>query len=354
MSQIENFTVLHLTAYSLLPIETINILKQTANLKTHRNTTFASNFIDYFEYFCPLLVVYRKELRSNSWSLRVKNMANLFSFFLSIPSQMYIYSIAYLFQCIDHWNAYLPKIFNLFKNESKCFNEDVGEVLNGMLSRKTMNSFTMRCDIHQMTEEYIKLTVNYAETRNYVNKQSKKFKDATYEKHPLVKKLIVHFSEVIMNISDENNDFIYADLGPKNNRIVSSPIPITTTTKIRRFRKSLPELKECVDLNLQKLKKLLSPKIINLDDMNIQPEDEEEYFEDEEEVNLEEEILGITGHRIVNEEIEFQCDYIKNDDSLSKWVNASQLDELEYLDIITEYRDSFVQIPDELVIYFDS
>lgn len=265
--------------------------------------------------------------------------------------------MTYLLQSIGYWQKYNPNIYSLLESENTRFNEDVGEVLNGMLSRKSSQSFSFRADVLKMSEVYMKLDSSYVESGSYRNKKSTKSKPHNYSNSPIVRKLIVHLTDVIENIYSFRN-FEYANIGT-DKRVINTPVLINVDDIVPIFRKTNIELKACANDNLLKLYKLLTPRMQNMDDISVDPNDdfENDHTEDivDEVPSNHFEIEYIITHDLDDQsnfgKLKFKCCILRDNISSEEWIDSDDINEVDHYNSMSNYFESLNEIPLN-ILYF--
>jgi hypothetical protein len=208
LSQMENLVYFLLAAFTQISDgskQSLNLVRADA---THRNHAFAVNLYDFMEKFAPILVVYRKQLRSNDWSSRLHNFSRLLLLLLHFPCNQYVYGVMYSFLSYDYWANSYTQIYDLLSQNSHLFNEDIGEVLNGMLSRSNSLNFSVLSDVEKMSQRFLMLG-GFARRRKGTLYGSVKSRCLSadgniYDRHPMTRSLIRHLESVISSICDRN------------------------------------------------------------------------------------------------------------------------------------------------------
>lgn len=200
LSQMESLIAFLLSAFSQLDFDHLGMLDEVRLDSTHRNQTFAVNFYDFFEKFAPILVTYKKQLRSDDWGCRLRNISMLLLLLIQFPCNQYLYGIMYSLVTFDYWHHNYPSIYDLISKNSPLFNEDLGEVLNGMLARTSSINYSVKSDVDKMSTNFLMLAGLGRKQSGplYGTVKSRKIggDGNVYDSHSMTTRLVQHLKEV--------------------------------------------------------------------------------------------------------------------------------------------------------------
>lgn len=336
LCQMENLFSCLLAAWTKIDAQSRLALQAVRDDNTHRNYEFAVNFYDFFEKFGPILAIYKKQLRSNDWTLRMNNIARLFVLLLQFPCNQYLYGVMYQLLSYDYWINHYPRIYELVSRHSDLFNEDLGEVLNGMLSRSNATCYSVQADVAKLSEKFLMLG-GFARRRNgtlFGSVKSRKIgpDGNLYDDHPLTRRLVDHIRSVVVSICDNARDFCYATIDANSYKI-AAPMAISNTKKVNIFSLSSESLLEKSDAYFASMSRLLSRKPMNLnrencEDMEVESSEEVDYdaldLEEENQQNVNQ-VLRIKDHRIVDKNGALSLEFIveKVGNNFDEWEEYS-------------------------------
>jgi hypothetical protein len=103
----------------------------------HPNHIHLCNLLNLFHVFLPIILLYKKELRSSSLQCKIQNYHRLLYLFCSCPSPSYISALFLQLQQFHVWKLDFPQVLEFFNNNATLLMEDLGE-----LSLTSINRYT--------------------------------------------------------------------------------------------------------------------------------------------------------------------------------------------------------------------